>query len=86
MSAETIDRWLKTSPLLSGFCSQNGWIDNDTLRYEVRSRDDHRLRVNVYFTEVIMEGSGCVADRVERFGQVDLKVDDHDKVVDAQIA
>lgn len=86
MGAETIDRWLKSNTLISDFCSQNGWIDNDTLRYEVRDRDDRALRVNVYFTEVIMEGSGCVADRVERFGQVELEVDDQDKVVDARIA
>jgi hypothetical protein len=85
VSAEPIERWLKTNTLISRFCSQNGWIDDGTLRYEIRGRDDHRVRVNVYFTEVIMEGSGCVADRVERFGQVDLEVDDQDKVIDAKI-
>ena len=86
MSVESIDRWMKTNTLISRFCSQNGWIDNDTLRYEVRGRDDRHLRVNVYFTEIVMEGSGCVADRVERFGQVELEIDDHGKVIDARIS
>jgi hypothetical protein len=81
----TVDEWLRSNRLISRFCTQNGWIDDDTLRYEVSSRLDGWTRINVYFTEIAMEGSGCVADRIECFGQVDLRLDDSARVLEARI-
>lgn len=69
-----IDDWLRASNLINRFCTQNGWIDDDSVRYEVSSDHDGWRRINVYFTEMVMEGSGCIADRVECFGQVDLRL------------
>ncbi len=60
---------------LAGLCGQNGWIDNDTLQFEIEHCDGTEARVAVRFTEVIMEGAGCVADRRERFGKLILEFD-----------
>lgn len=84
--APSIESWLRTDPLVNRFCTQNGWIDDDTIRYEVSSSADGWTRINVYFRELVMEGSGCVADRVECFGQVDLRLDDRAQVLEAKIA
>lgn len=57
---------------LSALCEQNGWIENDSLQIEVKHSADAEARVAVHFTEVVMEGAGCVADRRERFGRLIL--------------
>ena len=57
---------------LSTLCSQNGWIDADTLVYEVKDKKDESLVLSVKFEEIVMEGSGCVADRIACYGQVEL--------------
>lgn len=57
---------------LADLCEQNGWIDNDSLQIEWEASADTEARVSVHFTEVIMEGAGCVADRRERFGKLVL--------------
>lgn len=55
---------------ITQLCSQNGWIDNETLRIDIERCDDAEARVAVRFTEVIMEGGGCVADRRECYGKL----------------
>ena len=60
---------------LNQLCSQNGWIDNDTLQIDVEGCDGVEARVAVDFTEVIMEGAGCVADRRECFGKLIITFD-----------
>jgi len=82
----SIDAWLRSNLLINRFCTQNGWIDDDTLRYEVSRSNDDWTRVNIHFTELVMEGSGCVADRVNCFGQVDLRLDERACVLEARLA
>lgn len=60
---------------LSDLCTQNGWIDNATLQIDVESRDGGDVRVAVEFTEVIMEGGGCIADRRACFGKLSIQLD-----------
>ncbi len=82
---DPVTDWLAHTSLVSRFCTQNGWVDSDSLRYEIQQQDDRRLRINVRFTEIVMEGSGCVADRVECFGQIELEVDAGGAIVDARV-
>jgi hypothetical protein len=63
---------LKRAPQLATLCTQNGWIDNDTLRFEVIERQGKEILLAVQFDEVIMEGSGCVADRKSCYGRVSV--------------
>ena len=67
-----IQQYLENCRELTGFCTQNGWIDNASLRFEIKSQDAGSARISVEFAEVIMEGAGCVAGRVECFGQLRL--------------
>lgn len=83
--ADRIAQWLRSTPLVSEFCTQNGWIDDDTMRYEVCGQDDRGVWINIYFTEVVMEGSGCVADRVDCFGQLALRLDDRGEIIEGRV-
>jgi hypothetical protein len=68
-----IHQFLLRTPVLSRFCTQNGWIDDDTLWFEIRDRDAQKLQVNVHFHEIIVKGAGCVANRVECFGRIAIR-------------
>lgn len=57
---------------LSTLCSQNGWIDSDTLSYDLVEQSDSCVRLKVKFEEIVMEGSGCVAGRISCYGYVDI--------------
>lgn len=70
---------------LAGLCSQNGWIDNDSLCFEVIGREKDAYIVSIQFEEIVMEGAGCVADRVSCFGRVGIDVDDVGRIIRAWI-
>lgn len=76
----TLDRYLRSCRELARLCTQNGWIDNDTLRYEILERSGGQVTAAVYFEEIVMEGSGCVADRVQCYGRVRIGLDGHGQV------
>ena len=61
--------YLQTVPTLTKLCTQNGWIDNDTLRYEILEQDENQFLLSIEFEEVIVEGSGCVADHKSCYGR-----------------
>lgn len=82
---DPVAQWLAVTPLLARLCTQNGWVDADSLRYEVRERDDQRVLLNVCFSEIVMEGAGCVADRIECFGQIELMLDHAGGVAGARL-
>lgn len=69
-----IEKYLATCRELTQLCTQNGWIDNDTLRFEVDQREPAQVTGAVSFEEVVMEGSGCVATRVSCHGRVRLRL------------
>lgn len=65
---------------LAQLCTQNGWIDNDTLRYEVVHESPEAMVAEVRFEEVIMEGAGCIADRVACYGKVRARLNERGEV------
>ncbi len=65
-----LDQYLKTCRELNAFCTQNGWIDDDTLRVEVLENHRTSVLAAITFEEILMEGSGCVAGRVACYGRV----------------
>jgi len=72
--AEVLE-WLRRAPELARLCSQNGWIDNDTLAAEVvERRPDGTLVVAVTFEEVVVEAAGCVGTRVPCYGRVHVRL------------
>ncbi len=72
----TLLDYLQTVPTLTKLCTQNGWIDNDTLRYEILEQDENQLLLSIEFEEIIVEGSGCVADQKSCYGRVRVYKDD----------
>lgn len=70
---------------LSGLCAQNGWIDNDTLEYEVLDASPEAVVADVRFEEVIMEGAGCIADRISRYGKVRARLNENGEVESLKI-
>ncbi|QKT03084.1 hypothetical protein HUS23_04315 [Ectothiorhodospiraceae bacterium 2226] len=72
MDDARIEALLRESPVLAGLTTQNGWVDADTLRFEVLAREGDGALVAVYFDELVMEGAGCLAARVPCYGRVRL--------------
>lgn len=70
---------------LAQLCTQNGWIDDETVRVEVLEGDDSWLLVAVTFEEVLMEGSGCVAGRVPCYGRMRIRLDERGDVCDLEV-
>ncbi|MBL1292773.1 MAG: hypothetical protein COB61_002770 [Thiotrichales bacterium] len=68
-----INHLLATSRELVVLCSQNGWIDSDTVSYDVIDHSEGKVKLKVRFEEIVMEGSGCVAARIACYGYVDVE-------------
>lgn len=71
---------------LNALCSQNGWIIDDSIHYEVLQRQPGRILIYVTFLESIMEGSGCQADQKSCYGRLWLKLDERGEVIAAEMA
>ena len=80
-----IDEYLKVCPELATLCSQNGWIDNSSLRSEILSENAYEVLLAVYFDEVVMEGSGCVAAIRPCYGRVRVQTDNSGKLLGIQV-
>jgi len=53
-----IRRYLLSCRALALFCSQNGWIDDDSISFELLAENGDEVRIAVGFDEVIMKGAG----------------------------
>ncbi|WP_305907274.1 hypothetical protein Q9L42_016800 [Methylomarinum sp. Ch1-1] len=83
--SDPIQAFLKTCKELNAFCSQNGWIIDDSIRYEILQRQEESLLIYVTFLESIMEGSGCQCDQKSCYGRLMLTLDDQGEVISAEI-
>jgi len=80
-----IEAYLKSCRELVRFCSQSGWIDNDSLHYAIVWQNEDEVLVEIEFDELLMQGTGGSADRVSCFGQMRLLLDRFGRVVQADI-
>jgi len=74
-----LDHFFRVWPELARLCSQNGWIDSQSLRVEVVEHEGDRLIVALAFEEIVSEG----AARVPCFGQACVEVGDNGEVARA---
>jgi hypothetical protein len=83
MTEETqaIDDLLQHCKELNAFCSQNGWIIDDSIDYEIIERRPDSLLIYVTFLESIMEGSGCQCDRKPCYGRLRLKLSEAGEII-----
>jgi hypothetical protein len=84
--ASAITQLLETSKELSAFCTQNGWIINDSIDYEIIERHPDRLLIYVTFLESIMEGSGCQCDQKPCYGRLRLNLDVQGNIIGVEPA
>jgi len=82
---QNIERYLMSCRELTAFCSQNGWIDNNSLCYEIIEQNDRCVIAFVQFEEILMEGSGCVAGRIPCQGRLCLTLDHYGQVSHAKL-
>jgi len=80
-----IERYLLSCRELKAFCAQNGWIDNNSLRYEIIEQNDNYVIAFVQFEEILMEGSGCVPGRIPCQGRLWLTLDHYGQVSQAEL-
>lgn len=76
-----IDRYLTSCRELTRFCSQNGWIDNHSLRYTIMMETGNEAIIEVEFDELLRDGSGRIGGRITCRGQLHLFLDDYGRVV-----
>lgn len=84
--AEAIARILQNCRELSAFCSQNGWIINESIDYEIIERQPDSLLIYVTFLESIMEGSGCQCDQKSCYGRLRLNLNEQEEIVGVEPA
>jgi len=84
--AQAIAHLLQTCKELSVFCSQNGWIINESIHYEIIERQADSLLIYVTFLESIMEGSGCQCDQKSCYGRLRLKLNAAGKIIGVEPA
>jgi hypothetical protein len=85
-ASDPIMKYLQNCKELSAFCSQNGWIINESITYEVLQRDQNGVLIYTTFLESIMEGSGCQCDQKSCYGRLQLIVDDAGEVLSSTTA
>jgi len=83
---DPIMTYLQNCKELSAFCSQNGWIINESITYEVLQRDQNGVLIYTTFLESIMEGSGCQCDQKSCYGRLQLMLDAAGEVLSSTIA
>jgi hypothetical protein len=82
---QNIERYLLSCRELFAFCSQDGWIDDNTLVYEIIEQNDHEVIAFVQFSEIVPQAAGSVAGRVQRQGRLRLRLDRYGRVEHAEL-
>jgi len=80
-----IETYLKSCPELARFCSSNGWVDNESLRYTVIMENSREIVINIEFEELLMEGSGRLTRRIPCSGQLHFFLDRFGRVIRTEV-
>jgi hypothetical protein len=77
---------LQNAKELTAFCSQNGWIINDSIHYEILEAKPDSLLIYITFLESVMEGSGCQADQKPCYGRLRLKLNEEGNITGVEVS
>jgi hypothetical protein len=80
-----IGSYLKSCRELSRFCSRDGWVDSDSLRFTIIMEIGNEIIVDIEFDELLMAGSGSLASRITCRGQLHLFTDRYGHVIRAEV-
>lgn len=79
-----IEPYLKSCCELRRFCSQNGWIDIESLHFTIVMQTGDGLIVNIEFDELLMERPDFPALRMTCCGQLYLHTDRYGRITHAE--
>ena len=82
---QNIERYLMSCRKLNAFCTQNGWIDNQSLCYEIIEQNDQQVIAFVQFEEILMEDQAREARRIPCQGRLCLTLDRYGQVMHAEL-
>ena len=82
---KNVERYLMSCRELKAFCSQNGWIDNKSLNYDIIEQNDQHVIAFVQFDEILLEGSGASQGRIPCQGRLRLTLDRYGQVSAAEL-
>ena len=86
LAQQNIDRYLQSSDDLSAFCTQNGFVDPQTLHFDVLSHHEGWVIVAVEFMEVVEADSREHLSNRPCFGRLELRLDTQtERVVEAYV-
>jgi hypothetical protein len=80
-----IASYLKSCSELCRFCSHDGFIDTDSLRFSIVMEVGNEIIVEIEFDEVLLAGCGSPAGRVPCHGQMHLFTDRYGHVIRAEV-
>lgn len=86
MNNEAIRDYLLNCRELNDFTTRNGWIDDDTITFEILEDEPDGSLIMVEFTEVIREEDGNSLDRVPCTGKMRLSLDHEGHVLSGEIS
>jgi len=74
-----------STTLLTRFCDQNGWMDEDSLIVVLLEQNGAESIFEVRFEEILKEGSGCECGRNQCWGKIRLVQTENGDIRDARI-
>jgi hypothetical protein len=80
-----IERYLMSCRELATFCEQSGWIDTQTLDYEIIEQNDRQVIALVQFEKVVAQSTGRIVERVPCQGRLRLTLDRYGQVSRAEL-
>ncbi|HSG10610.1 MAG TPA: hypothetical protein VLB10_02565 [Gammaproteobacteria bacterium] len=81
----SLETFLVSCRELSRFCSQNGLIDNQSLRYNIILETGNELFVEVEFDELLLECANRDGERIPCRGQLHLYLDNNGQVTRTEV-
>ncbi len=79
-----IESYLRSCGELARFCSCDGCIDPESLRFSVVMEMGNEIIINIQFDELLMDGSETYAGRVSCHGQLHLYTDRYGHIIRAE--
>jgi len=80
-----ISAWLSACRELSALTRENGWVDDESLCWEIKRTACDFIDVAVSFEEVVVKPAGCEGERVPCFGYLRLWLDGEGEIVRAEV-
>lgn len=79
-----IGTYLRNCGELTRFCSRDGWIDEDSVRFTIVMETGNEIIVNIEFDELLDDGHGNPAGRISCRGQLLLFTDRYGQITRAE--